>query len=66
MLLDFCLQEIGPTVYNQAIADAHAYLHDRLADLDGVCYEKEFTYWTPKPANRGGKPRARGGEPTGA
>lgn len=47
LLLDFCLKEIGPTVYNQAIADAQAYFTGRVADLEGVCHEDEFTYWTP-------------------
>ena len=45
MLLDFCLKEIGPSVYNQAVSDARTYLQDRLADLEGSCYEKEFAYW---------------------
>ena len=45
MLLDYVLKEIGPSVYNQAIADAQAYFVARAGDLEGVCYEKEFTYW---------------------
>lgn len=45
LLLDFCLREIGPCIYNQAIADAQAHLHDRVADLDGSCFEPEFGYW---------------------
>ena len=45
LLLDFCLREIGPSIYNQAIADAQAHLHDRVADLDGTCFEPEFGYW---------------------
>jgi len=45
LLLDFVLKEIGPSVYNQAIADAQAYFVARAADLEGVCFEKEFTYW---------------------
>lgn len=45
MLLDYFLKEIAPTVYNGAIADAQAYLRDRLADLDGVCSAPEFAYW---------------------
>ena len=45
LLLDFCLKEIGPNVYNRAIADAQAFLTDRVADLDGSCYEPEFGYW---------------------
>ena len=56
MLLDFCLREIGPTIYNKAIADAQAYVQGRVTDLDGVCYEKEFTYWAPNP----GRGRAAG------
>ena len=49
LLLEFCLKEIAPTVYNQAIADAQAYMRGRLDDLEGVCFEKEFDYWTPPP-----------------
>jgi uncharacterized protein (DUF2164 family) len=45
LLLDFCLQEIGPVVYNKAIADAQAYFQARVGDLEGVCYEETFTYW---------------------
>jgi uncharacterized protein (DUF2164 family) len=48
LLLDFCLQEIGAVVYNQAITDAQAHLQARVADLDGVCYQHEFTYWQRK------------------
>ncbi len=47
-LLDFCLREIAPSVYNQAIADAQAYLTDRVADLSGSKYEAEFDYWSRK------------------
>jgi uncharacterized protein (DUF2164 family) len=45
LLLDYCLKEIGPSIYNQAIADAQAYFTSRVADLDGVCHEDEFGYW---------------------
>ena len=45
LLLDYCLQEIGPAVYNQAIADAQSYFTGRVADLEGVCLEDEFGYW---------------------
>ena len=47
MLLDYCLREIGPSIYNRAIADAQAYFQGRVADLESVCFEKEFTYWLP-------------------
>ena len=45
LFLDFVLIEIGPSIYNQAIADAQAFVSDKLADLDGSCYEPEFGYW---------------------
>jgi uncharacterized protein (DUF2164 family) len=44
-VLDFCLREVAPSVYNQAIADAQAYFTDRVADLSGSRYEAEFDYW---------------------
>lgn len=34
LLLDFVLQEIGPSIYNRALEDARAHLAARLADLD--------------------------------
>jgi uncharacterized protein (DUF2164 family) len=52
LLLDYCLKEIGPVFYNRAIADAQAYFQERVVDLEGVCYEKEFTFWAPKPSGR--------------
>ena len=54
LLLEFFLKEIAPSVYNAAIADAQAYLRDRVADLEGACYAPEFAYW-PKATTR--KPR---------
>jgi uncharacterized protein (DUF2164 family) len=52
LFLDYCLQEIGPVVYNKAIGDAQAYFQERAVDLEGVCYEKEFTFWAPRPCGR--------------
>lgn len=46
LVLDFCLKEIGPTIYNQAIADAQAYFQGRIEDLEGSCWEPEFGYWS--------------------
>jgi uncharacterized protein (DUF2164 family) len=45
LLLDFCLKEIAPTVYNQAVADAQSYMQDKVGDLEDSCYQPEFTYW---------------------
>jgi uncharacterized protein (DUF2164 family) len=50
MLLEFCLKEIGPTIYNKAISDAQKYFEVRVVDLEGSCHEPEFQYW--KPASR--------------
>jgi len=44
-VLDFFTVEVGPSIYNQAIADAQAYFSDKTADLAGVHYEPEFDYW---------------------
>ena len=51
LLLEFFLKEIGPSVYNGAVADAQSYLRDRVADLEGVCFAAEFAYW-PNPSVR--------------
>jgi uncharacterized protein (DUF2164 family) len=42
LLFDFILAELGPTIYNQAIADARAFFEERVTDLTGVCYHEEF------------------------
>ena len=45
LFLEFCVREIGPSIYNQAIADAQSYLQEKAADLGGARYEAEFDYW---------------------
>lgn len=45
LLLTFFLEEIGPVVYNRAIADAQGRLAQRLSDLSGELYADEFQYW---------------------
>ncbi|HJV01051.1 MAG TPA: DUF2164 domain-containing protein [Burkholderiaceae bacterium] len=45
LLLDYCLREIGPSVYNQAILDAQSAMQERIADIETVCYQTEFSYW---------------------
>jgi uncharacterized protein (DUF2164 family) len=51
LLLEFVLKELGPSIYNAAVADAQAFLRDRVADLDGACFVPEFGYW-PRSASR--------------
>jgi len=45
LLLNFLLEEIGPAIYNKAIADAQARLLGRVSDLNGELYADEFQYW---------------------
>jgi uncharacterized protein (DUF2164 family) len=45
LLLNYFVEEIGPAIYNQAIADAQARLQQRVADLEGELYEEPFQYW---------------------
>ena len=44
-LLHFFLEEIGPTVYNRAVADVQERLGARIAELDLEVHEDEFGYW---------------------
>lgn len=42
LILDYFLKEHGPTVYNQALADARAFVEEKAADLEGLGYQVEF------------------------
>lgn len=55
-LLGFFLEEIGPTVYNKAVADVQERLQVRIAELDIEVHEDEFPYW-PRQAKATGKAR---------
>ena len=44
-LLGFFLQEIGPLVYNQAVATVQERLQARISEIDIEVHEDEFTYW---------------------
>jgi len=52
MLLNFFLEEIGPAIYNKAIADAQARMLRRVDDLSGELYVDEFQYWSRIAAKR--------------
>lgn len=45
LVLEFCLKEVGPSVYNRAIEDAQAFFQEKAADLSGSRHETEFAYW---------------------
>lgn len=44
-LLSFFLEEVGPSIYNQAVADVQERLQRRISELDIEVHEDEFQYW---------------------
>ena len=52
LLLDYFMKELAPSVYNQAIQDAQHYFQERASDLEGVCFEREFGYWSDQTGSR--------------
>jgi uncharacterized protein (DUF2164 family) len=52
LLLNFFLEEIGPAVYNQAIADAQARMQLQVSDLAGELHADGFQYWSKVDAKR--------------
>jgi uncharacterized protein (DUF2164 family) len=44
-LLSFFLEEVGPTIYNKAVADVQERLQMRVAEIDIEVHEDEFGYW---------------------
>ncbi len=60
-LLAFFVDEIGPSLYNQGVADAQERMQMRAAELDIECHAEEFGYWArqdkaarPRRGNREG------------
>jgi len=51
-LLGFFLEEIGPSIYNKAVADVQEKLQMRISELDLEVHEDEFAYW-PRQAKAG-------------
>ncbi|WP_243382447.1 DUF2164 domain-containing protein [Geothrix alkalitolerans] len=43
--LRFCLVELGPAIYNQAVADAQACVQERVSELSDICFADESDYW---------------------
>ena len=44
-LLGYFHEEIGPLVYNQAVADVQERLQARISELDLEVHEEPFQYW---------------------
>lgn len=44
-LLNFMLEEIGPSIYNRAVSEVQERLQVRISELDIEVHEDEFGYW---------------------
>jgi uncharacterized protein (DUF2164 family) len=51
-LLAYFLEEIGPLVYNQAVAQVQERLLERVQELDLEHHEDAFQYWRRRDAAR--------------
>lgn len=51
-LLGFLLEEIGPSIYNQAVIEVQERLQARVAEIDIEVHEDEFGYWAKYDAAR--------------
>lgn len=54
-LLGFILEEIGPSIYNQAVADVQERLQARVSELDLEVHEEEFAYWRKHEPSKPGR-----------
>ncbi len=44
-LLNFLVEEVGPAIYNRAVADVQERLAQRVAEVDIELHEEPFGYW---------------------
>lgn len=44
-LLNFFVEEVGPLIYNQAVAQVQERLQQRVAELDIELHEEPLAYW---------------------
>lgn len=44
-LLGFFLEEVGPLVYNKAVAEVQERLQSRISEIDLEVHEDAFQYW---------------------
>ncbi|MEZ0307782.1 MAG: DUF2164 domain-containing protein [Ramlibacter sp.] len=54
-LLNFFVEEVGPAIYNQAVASVQERLQARVAEVDIEIHEDEFQYWRKFDSQRKGK-----------
>jgi uncharacterized protein (DUF2164 family) len=48
LVLDFTWKEVAPAAYNRGVADAQAWVAERLADLEGTCHADDSGYWAER------------------
>ena len=51
-LLGFLIEEIGPCIYNRAVADVQERLQARVMEVDFEVHENEFPYWRKRDGSR--------------
>lgn len=54
-LLSFFVEEVGPSIYNQAVADVQERLQMRVAEVDVELHEEAFQYWRKYERKGGGR-----------
>ena len=54
-LLNFFLEEIGPCVYNQAVAEVQVQLALRVSEVDIECHAEAFGYWQKRASTASAK-----------
>jgi len=54
-LLNFFLEEVGPVVYNKAVAEVQERLQVRVSEIDIEVHEDEFQFWRRYEKQRRGK-----------
>ena len=54
-LLNFILEEIGPSIYNKGVADAQERMQARIGELDSEVYADEFQYWRNRDKQQKGR-----------
>ena len=54
-LLAFVVEEIGPVIYNRAVADVQERLQARVMEVDIEVHEDEFQYWRKPGRERKGR-----------
>ncbi len=51
LFLKFIVEEVGPSIYNQAIQDAQEYMQEKTSEMEISCYAEEFAYWSRRKKN---------------